>query len=105
MISIKFEKREQKYKIILMAVFLAFACFLTYFFHGVLEKGTVFTHIFYIPIILASLWWKRKGLVVAVFLAMMLTFSHIFIRQVVVTSDDYLRAFMFVIKRRLLIRA
>jgi PAS domain S-box-containing protein len=68
-----------------------------FYFHLVLEQGTVFTHFFYIPIILASLWWKRKGLVVAIFLAAILIVSHIFIRLDMETTNDYLRALMFIV--------
>lgn len=63
----KFEGQGDRYKILVMAILLVMCCFLTYYFHAVLGSGTVFTHFFYIPIILASLWWKRKGLVVALF--------------------------------------
>ena len=97
MISLKFKVNEEKYKILLMVIFLIAACLLTYYFHAVLNRGTVFSHIFYIPIILASLWWKRKGLIVAIFLAVLLTLSHIYIRVDVVTTDDYFRAIMFMI--------
>ncbi|MCK4731708.1 MAG: hypothetical protein KAT65_04540 [Methanophagales archaeon] len=58
---------KEKYKIMVMAILLAGACVLTYHFHLVFATGVVFTHFFYIPIILASLWWKRKGVVVALF--------------------------------------
>jgi histidine kinase len=51
-------------------------CLLTYYFHWVLEIEVVFSHFFYIPIILASVWWKRKGLVVAILLALLLLVSH-----------------------------
>ncbi len=64
-----------------MAILLGIACFLTYYFHVVVGTGTVFTHLFYIPIILASLWWKRKGLFVAVFLAAVLMLSHVLPRS------------------------
>lgn len=87
----------QKYRIALMAMLLAGACFLTYYFHVVLEAGTVFTHSFYIPIILASFWWGRKGLVVAVFLAALLILSHLFLRPDVMTANDYSRAALFVV--------
>jgi PAS domain S-box-containing protein len=95
--GVKFERQKEKYKITLIAILLAGSCFLTYFFHTVLETGTVFTHFFYIPIILASLWWKRKGLAVAIFLAVILIVSHIFIRLGVENANDYLRALMFVV--------
>ncbi len=93
----KFDGQMDNFKMVLMAVLLAGACFLTYFFHEILETGTVFTHFFYIPIILASIWWKRKGLSVAIFLAIFLVLSHNFLRDHVTTANDYFRAFMFVV--------
>ena len=90
-------EQKEKYKIIAMVILLAGACYLTYHFHVVLGVGTVFTHFFYIPIILASLWWKRRGLVVAIFLAALLIFSHFFIRPESATGNDLLRALMFIV--------
>ena len=89
--------REEKFKLIVMAFFLGLACFLTFYFHWVLEKGTFFSHIFYIPIILAALWWKKKGLWVAVFLSVVLLLSRASLRENVVGSDDYYRVLMFII--------
>ena len=89
-------EQKEKYKIIVMAALLGICCFLTYYFHFVLERGTVFTHFFYIPIIIASLWWRRKGLAVAIFLATLLIFSHFFVRLEAETIDDLLRAPMFI---------
>ena len=88
---------KEKYKILVMAILLAAACYLTYYFHVVRETGTIFTHYFYIPIILAALWWRRKGLVVAIFLALLILFSHIFVREEVVTANDYFRVLMFIV--------
>ena len=96
MMGIKFEGRKEKYKITAMAILLAVACILTYYFHGIVRIGAVFTHFFYIPIILASLWWKRKGLIVAVFLAALLIFSDFFIRTDGGTPNDYLRVLMLI---------
>lgn len=87
---------RQKEKIALIAMLLAGSCFLTYYFHEALETGRVFTHFFYIPIIIASLWWKRRGLAVTIFLAVFLIFSHHFLRDYVANYNDYVRAFMFV---------
>jgi len=80
-----------------MAILLVVCCFLAYYFLVVLGIATVFTHFFYVPIILASLWWKRKGLAVALFLALLLICSHHFLRDDVVTANDYFRALMFVV--------
>ena len=85
-----------KVRIAIMAVLLATSCFLTYYFHAVLGTGIVFTHFFYIPIILASLWWKRKGILVAIFLSVVLIASHYILRVDVLTQNDYFRGLMFV---------
>jgi len=91
------EMKNEKYRIAFMAILLIGSCLLTYYFHVVLNTGKVFTHFFYLPIILASLWWKRKGFVVALFLAAFLIFSNFFFRAEEVTVNDYLRAGMFIL--------
>ena len=93
----KIKAERQKEKITIIAILLSGSCFLTYYFHVVLQAGTVFTHFFYVPVILSSLWWKRKGLAIAIFLSLFLIFSHHFLRAYVVTANDYLRAIMFVV--------
>ena len=92
-----FWKQGEGYKILIMAALLVICCALTYYFHAMLETGTFFTHFFYVPIILAALWWRRTGLVVAIFLAVLLISSNIFVRAEVLTANDYLRAIMFII--------
>ena len=88
---------KEEHKILVMAILVGICCVLTYYFHEVRETGVVFTHFFYIPIILASLWWRRKGLVVALFLTVLLLFSHFFVRQEWGTVNDLIRAPMFIV--------
>jgi K+-sensing histidine kinase KdpD len=83
----KQSRGKEKYKIFIMSILIAISCFLTFYFHVIFETGVVFSHFFYIPIILAALWWKRKGLGVAVFLVALLIFSHFFIRPNVETVN------------------
>lgn len=91
------KEQKERDKIIVMAFLLGICCFLTIYFHAEVEIGTVFTHFFYIPIILAALWWRRKGLVVAIFLAALLILSHLsFPREYVHPYNDYFRALMFI---------
>ncbi len=82
-----------------------FLCFLstalTYYFHAVLGIGTVFTHFFYVPIILSAIWWQRRGILVAVFFSLMLIGSH-FVTELPFSSmdspyNDYARVFMFLL--------
>ena len=69
-------RRNEKYRVPVLAILVGICCLLTYYFHWVLEIEVVFSHFFYIPIILASVWWKRRGLVVAIFLALLLLASY-----------------------------
>ena len=87
----------EKYKIVAVALLLAAAASLIYYFHAVRGTGVLFTHLFYIPIIFATLWWKRKGLIVPIFLALMLNLSYIYIRGDVMTSNDQIRSLMFIV--------
>jgi PAS domain S-box-containing protein len=88
--------KERYGRIAFMVILLIASCFLTYYFHVVLKMGEIFTHFFYIPIILASLWWKRRGMGVAIFLAAFLILSDLVFRTNEVTANDYVRSAMFI---------
>ena len=88
---------EHKNKIISMFLVTASCIVITYYFVIVLEKGTVYTHLFYIPIILASLWWGRKGFYVSLFLSILLLLNHLFLRSDIPWTNDIGRALMFCI--------
>lgn len=81
----------------LMGVMLLAACVLTYYYHATLGVDVIFTHLFYIPIILAAIWWKRAGMTVAVFLGLLILASHaLFLRDMPYTSD-IIRGVIFVL--------
>ncbi|HJH29041.1 MAG TPA: PAS domain-containing protein [Methanosarcinaceae archaeon] len=78
--------------------FLLVICLLSiYYFHFVLKTEVVFVHLFYIPITLACLWWSRRGIAVAIFLALMLLVSHILSPLESFIWADMTRASMFLI--------
>ena len=78
-------------------VFLLVICLLSiYYFHFILQIEVVFVHLFYIPITLASLWWSRRGIAVAIFLALMLLVSHVLSPLETPVWADGVRAFIFV---------
>jgi len=81
----------------IIAIFLVGNCALLYYFHAFLELGTVITHLFYVPIILAAIWWRRRGLIVAGLAAVFLIFSHVLFRPEVQGIDDYCPALMFLV--------
>ncbi|QTA89550.1 PAS domain S-box protein [Desulfonema magnum] len=96
MMKQRFGKQNNTFRIALMSVLLAGACILTYYFHSILKTGTVFTHLFYFPIILASLWWKRKGLFVALFLGIIFLSGNLIFTSDSLGADDYFRSLIFI---------
>ncbi|WP_292518581.1 PAS domain-containing sensor histidine kinase [Methanoculleus sp.] len=87
----------EKQRVAILIVLLAVSILLTCYFHTVLMLGTVFSHFFYIPIILAALWWERKGVLVALFLGGIVVASSLQHRPDILTLNDYGRALMFVV--------
>ena len=90
-------QKGELFKIAVIGSMLAIALFATYYFHFIVKFDILFTHFFYIPIILASLWWSRKGVLVAVFLALQLLVIHISSPVVEPAGVAVVRAFMFVV--------
>ncbi len=79
-------------------VFLLTICLLaTLYCHFILRTEIVFTHLFYVPIILAGLWWSRKAIVIAVFLALLLLISHTLSPLQTPSGPDVARSLMFVL--------
>jgi PAS domain S-box-containing protein len=87
---------KEKYRILTMVILLAITFFITYYFHFILRTYTVYTHLFYIPIIISAMWWKRKGLFVTIFLAVMLILSSLFANNEII-ADDVIRVIMLVV--------
>ena len=81
---------------IIMAL-LGISIFLTYYFHAILMLGTVFSHFFYLPIILTALWWEKRSILVAIFLGGLVVVSSLLYRPDILTLNDYGRALMFVV--------
>lgn len=84
-------------RVAIIMVLLAVSIFLTYYFHAILMLGTVFSHFFYIPIILTALWWEKRSILVAIFLGGLVVVSSLLYRPEILTLNDYGRALMFVV--------
>jgi len=89
-----FQKHAQVIKKLLIAFFILAACCLTYYFHAVLRVGTIVSHFYYIPIILACIWYQKKGIWIAVFLVTFLLASHQLLKPAASTYTLYIRIFM-----------
>ena len=88
---------DERCRLVVVGTLLALLGYLTYYSHAVLGAETVFTHLFYIPIVLVCLWWKRYCLVVAVFLAALLMSSNLLFISDVPAVSDLVRACMFIV--------
>ena len=84
-------------KLTFLALCMIGACLLIYYSHMVLQKSVIFTHFFYIPIILAGIWWKRRGILFAATLGAILITSHFILKTNLSFADDCLRALMFLV--------
>lgn len=88
---------KEIYKRIIIIVLCITVCVLTWYFHQILKTGILVTHLYYVPIILAAIWWRKKGIWVAFFLAVVLLASSIFIRGYSFLLDDCVRASIFLV--------
>ena len=70
--------KAETIKIGIMTILLGFALVSMYHVHWLAHTFAISIHIYYIPIILACIWWKRKGILIALFLGINLLLSHIF---------------------------
>ncbi|HNU84489.1 MAG: hypothetical protein QM256_07995 [Pseudomonadota bacterium] len=84
-------------KVGIMACLVVACAFLTYYYHAVMASGVIFTHLFYIPVVLAGIWWRKKGIVVSVLLGLVLIVSHLLFMRGSALTDDVIRAVMFVV--------
>ncbi len=97
---LKLLTNSNKFRVILIFIFMVFSCFLSYFFQIILNISIVYSHFFYIPIFLACFWWEKKGLIIPIFLGFIIVFTP-FLTEFDIMSlaklDNYLRACFFLI--------
>jgi len=71
---------KENYRRSILVMLLA-VCFIgTYYSHYNLRISMYYTNLFYIPIVLASLWWRYKGIIVPIILALfifLINISHV----------------------------
>ena len=92
-----FQNHADAGKSILIAFFTFVSCCLTFYFHAVLGIGTIVSHFFYIPIILACIWWQKRGIWIAVFLVTFLLTSHQLLRPYATAANVSIRVIMLMV--------
>ena len=88
---------NKKYQTTLIGVLVVLAYVLAYYFQNILKTGEIYTHFFYIPIILSCIWWKRKGLYITAALLGIIILGQNLIFENRLGVEDGIRASMLLI--------
>jgi len=87
--------RRQKY--IIMPCLLILLMIITSYSHAVLKTDILFTHLYYIPIILSALWWKRVSIYLSIFLSLYLVISHLIFLSHIPIYVELVRCAIFIV--------
>ncbi|NYT21529.1 MAG: hypothetical protein GKC07_06995 [Methanomicrobiales archaeon] len=88
--------RLQDYRLLVLTGLTAASLLLEISVHWYLGITTVYSHFFYIPVVLAAIWYGKRGVVVPVLLGAALLSGTVFLTGGV-DDDAIIRAMMFVI--------
>lgn len=80
-----------------MALLVAICFLLIYHFHHQAGSDVIFTHFFYLPVVLAGMWWEYRGLSVPALLSAALLVSHFLAELEVSLWVDVLRSASFLL--------
>jgi len=86
---------SERYNKLLLATIILACIAVTLYVNLVMGINAVYTHLFYIPIILAGIWYHQRAVLVAIFLGL----AHISISYYVagyIVPDSFIRASIFV---------
>ncbi len=95
-VSEQSRKPSQFVRLVLLSLLWAVCLLSTLHFHFSLRQQVIVSHLFYVPIIIASLWWQRWGILLAVSSGAFLLLSHHFASLGSLT-DDIVRSCLFVV--------
>ncbi|NLT37183.1 MAG: PAS domain S-box protein [Methanomassiliicoccus sp.] len=88
-------KVEERTKLIVITILLSVATSVTFYFHIVLQEGTIFTQFFYLPLTLAAIWYRRYALLLVAYLAALLYVTDLYIGSMGMLANDILRTTFF----------
>jgi len=100
MIVMNSKFKEERIRIVIILTLITISGILIYYFEVILKTSILVAHFFYVPSILACLWWKKKALIVPVSLAIILIVFHLILDYGVFTLDiinNFLRGTSLVI--------
>ncbi len=88
-------KVEERTKLVVMVILLSVATSVTFYYHIVLQEGSIFTQFFYLPLTLGAIWYRRYALLLVAYLAVLLYVTDLFIGNLSMLADDVLRTAFF----------
>ncbi|MCD6473635.1 MAG: HAMP domain-containing histidine kinase [Thermoplasmata archaeon] len=91
------QEEEDAIKVLVVIFLISFSIFLSSIYKIQLKGYTFYQHFFYLPIVLSSFWWGRKGILTAIFLAAFTITMALFSNQPKDIFSSIVRASMFVI--------
>ncbi len=86
----------EKFKSSIMAFLLFAAGAMVFYYHALLKTTVSYSYTFYVPIVLAAIWWGRKGVSIAVALGVYLMFSSYLFMNSPPVMGDLARTVIFV---------
>ena len=86
---------ERGTKTLVILLLIAASAGLAAFFHLKLNTDILYTHFFYIPIVLTSMWWGRRGIWVGFALAAIVIFFHLAGFETTGVANDLARTGFF----------
>ncbi|MCX7982987.1 MAG: hypothetical protein N2572_08785 [Syntrophales bacterium] len=92
----KWGQKMREHRTIIATSLTFLMIILTTYTHTVLKSDIVFTHLYYIPIILGAIWWKRAGIYISVILSLYLIISHLLFLPSVPLINDVIRSLIIV---------
>jgi len=84
-------------KLVIISLLLLLCIGVTYYAHFVLRRSILFSHFFYVPVVLAAFWWGRKGIWVSAFLGALLISTHLLLALDTLYTYNIFRAGLFLI--------
>lgn len=88
--------RMDRYKLVILIALVVVSVILEAVVHNRLGIEVVYSHFFYIPVVLGTVWYGKRGILVGIFLAAVYTGDYLILTGTVQT-DALIRALMFVL--------
>jgi len=96
----KFKFEDERIRVFIIIILIIISCVLIYYFEIILGTTLLIALFFYLPSILACIWWNKKGITVPCFLSVILIIFHLIQDPNIfspVTINNLLRAFSLII--------